>query len=199
MEHQRCANMPAQGNALGKLSNNDPALKGRNKGCPPFQGLRIFCRPTQGVYSPARHPPLVPAAASLGWHVSGPLALHCRERQKCLTSSGCPAFLHTFFQRNLYESPARRKRPAFADCARMVRTEPRPENVGPSLSNPSGLLAGWWGRRWWSSSEKGGFTPFLDADGSGGTPRLLLCHSMMACRKTASFFAYYRKSARGGT
>ena len=33
MEHQRCANMPAQGNALGKLSNNEPALKGRNKGC----------------------------------------------------------------------------------------------------------------------------------------------------------------------
>ena len=42
MEHQRCANMPAQGNALGKLSNNEPALKGRNKGCAALSGLEDF-------------------------------------------------------------------------------------------------------------------------------------------------------------
>ena len=42
MEHQRCANMPAQGNALGKLSNNEPALKGRDKGCAALSGLEDF-------------------------------------------------------------------------------------------------------------------------------------------------------------
>ena len=42
MEHQRCANMPAQGNALGKLSNNGQALKGRNQGCAALSGLEDF-------------------------------------------------------------------------------------------------------------------------------------------------------------
>ena len=61
MEHQRCANMPAQGNALGKLSNNEPALKGRNQGCAALSGLedflpsdpgRLLARPPSPHWSP---------------------------------------------------------------------------------------------------------------------------------------------------
>ena len=58
-EHQRCANMPAQGNALGLEKKIGQALKGRKKRepvVPPLQGLPIALQ-TQGV--------------ALGWLVSG--------------------------------------------------------------------------------------------------------------------------------
>jgi hypothetical protein len=38
-EHQRCANKPAQGNALGKSSFKDKALKGRDNVWRHFQGF----------------------------------------------------------------------------------------------------------------------------------------------------------------
>ena len=37
-EHQRCANKPAQGNALGTSEKSDSALKGRHTFVAPFQG-----------------------------------------------------------------------------------------------------------------------------------------------------------------
>jgi hypothetical protein len=41
-EHQRCANKPVQGNALGKPSLKDKALKGRDNLCRPFRALSFF-------------------------------------------------------------------------------------------------------------------------------------------------------------
>ena len=41
-EGQRPGNKPAQGNALGKTSNADKALKGRDYVCRPFRALSFF-------------------------------------------------------------------------------------------------------------------------------------------------------------
>ena len=70
MEHQRCANKPAQGNALGKLSNYEQALKGRNIVCAAPSGLGR-CLPSY----PGRCPGLVCLRAV------GPPLLRC-ARQK---------------------------------------------------------------------------------------------------------------------
>jgi hypothetical protein len=70
IQHQRCGNKPAQGNALGNGMAYASALKGRNNALPasmigvvpPFQGLCVLRTNTQG--------------AALGWFVCGPLALY---------------------------------------------------------------------------------------------------------------------------
>ena len=41
-EHQGCADMPAQGNALGFTMTRGPALKGRTKPIAPLQGWPSF-------------------------------------------------------------------------------------------------------------------------------------------------------------
>jgi len=51
----------------------------------PFQGWLVMGSLSQGVYSPARHPPLVPSAAALGWLVFAPSVRIPKVTPKCMT------------------------------------------------------------------------------------------------------------------
>jgi hypothetical protein len=70
-------NKPAQGNALGKSSIRDKALKGRNNVRRPFRALSFFDRDTQGG---AR------SSLALGWLVAGPLALRAVAERLALSA-----------------------------------------------------------------------------------------------------------------
>ena len=65
MEHQRCADMPAQGHALGIAKKRQPALKGWPRMLRPFRACSIFYDLPRALLPRLRD-----------WHVCGPLALH---------------------------------------------------------------------------------------------------------------------------
>ena len=71
--------MPAQGNALGKLNNQNKALKGRSNGVPPLQGFVCFWDCSQGV--------------ALGWYGSH---LWCSDDAFCKSAGQAlaVAFIH---------------------------------------------------------------------------------------------------------